>query len=227
MYELSKTDPSLGERIHQILVDAKVETPMRKTEKAFSVQDGGFNERRLTGLFKEIWETMGLDLTDDSLQDTPKRMAKMFVNELYYGLDYSLFPKCTVVQNKMRYDEFVTCSDIQVMSSCEHHGATIHGKATISYKPGEYVLGLSKFNRIVDFFCRRPQIQERLTEQIYHALKCILQTDDIAIKIEADHFCVKSRGAQDNSVTTTVRLGGVFLNPTARMEFLSAAYSRT
>jgi GTP cyclohydrolase I len=230
MYDLDKTDQTLGLRVSRMLKELGIETPIVKpdhlqAQQAISTKK--LNLKRLAkiseieGHFRSIMNTLELDLTDDSLADTPMRMAKMYVNELYYGLDYTLFPKCTTVDNKIGYDEMVTISDISVMSACEHHGATIHGKAVISYIPGTKILGLSKFNRVVDFFCRRPQIQERLTAQIYHALSLILETDNIAVHIVADHFCVKSRGAQDNSKTTTVKLHGAFRKPEVRSEFMT------
>ena len=226
-YYDDKSDLDLGLKVHKALVAKGLETPVilnpRKPEKEVSSKNKVIT---LTKLFTQIWQTMGLDLTDDSLMDTPKRMAKMYVNELYYGLDYRNFPKCTTVANKMGYDEFVTVQNIKVMSACEHHGSTIDGSAVISYLPKKRVLGLSKFNRVTDFFSRRPQIQERLTAQIFTALQLILETDDIAIKIKADHFCVKARGTQDDSVTTTVKLGGVFKKSEARAEFLAAAYEK-
>lgn len=215
--EQDKCDYELGLRVKDLLIEKGVETPV--DDDALHLSSPAKIDM-LTKSFKDIWTTMGMDLKDDSLCDTPKRMAKMFVNELYYGLDYKNFPKCTVVKNKMGYDEVVTCSDITVMSACEHHGSVISGKAIIAYLPAENVLGLSKFNRIVDFFSRRPQIQERLTEQIFWALTLVLGTENIAIRIVADHYCVKARGAQDNSETATVKLGGVFKLPSTRNEFL-------
>jgi GTP cyclohydrolase I len=166
---------------------------------------------------------LNLDLSDDSLKNTPERVAKMFVNETMSGLDYNDFPKCTTVNNKMQYDEMVTVKDITVHSVCEHHWAQIDGYATIAYIPNDKILGLSKFPRIVDFFSRRPQIQERLTEQIFYSLQHILETDNIAVAINADHYCVKSRGIRDqNSSTITSKLGGVFKeNPSAKAEFMA------
>ena len=164
---------------------------------------------------------LGLDLEDDSLIDTPRRVAKMYIDEIFFGLDYDLFPKCTVVNNKMNYKNMVVERNINVQSNCEHHFVIIDGGCHIAYIPNEHVLGLSKLNRIVQFFSKRPQIQERLTEQIYHTLKFILGTDDVAVVIEANHYCVKSRGIQDvNSDTVTSKLGGIFMtNPDLRKEF--------
>jgi GTP cyclohydrolase I len=173
--------------------------------------------------FDEIVTILGLDLKDDSLIDTPKRVAKMYVNEIFWGLDYDAFPKATVVENKMDYNEMIVERNISVQSNCEHHFVVIDGLATVAYVPEKNVLGLSKINRIVEYFCKRPQIQERLTEQIYHALSYILETDNVAVMIDAQHYCVKSRGVEDTgSSTITSRLGGNFKNyPEVRAEFLS------
>jgi GTP cyclohydrolase I len=172
-----------------------------------------------------IMKTLGLDLTDDSLAETPKRVAKMYVNEVFWGLDYEAFPKCTTVQNKMHYNEMVCERNINVQSNCEHHFVVIDGLATVAYVPMAKVLGLSKINRIVEYFSKRPQIQERLTEQIFHALQFILETDDVAVMIDAQHFCVKSRGVEDvGSSTVTSKLGGGFKSdPAARAEFYQLA----
>lgn len=217
---MSKSDPTLGAKVHQHLLAQGVETPMID---AVVRSDNKQKVEKLTSLFTEVWTTLGMDLTDDSLCDTPARMAKMYVNEIYYGLDYDLFPKCTAVENKMRYDEMVVESNISVQSNCEHHGVVISGKACIAYIPKGRVLGLSKLNRIVEFFAKRPQIQERLAEQIYHALTFILETPDVAVRIHAEHYCVKSRGVRDeDSSTITSKMGGVFkTNATTRAEFLN------
>lgn len=175
--------------------------------------------------FREIMQALNLNLEDDSLQDTPRRVAKMYVDEIFYGLDYTKFPKVTVVDNKMHYNEMLIERDISVQSNCEHHFVVIDGSAVVAYMPGDKVVGLSKINRIVEFFSKRPQIQERLTEQVFHALCFILGTDDVAVTIDAAHYCVKSRGVRDqNSSTVTSRLGGRFLtNAQTRAEFFSLA----
>lgn len=172
--------------------------------------------------FTEILQTLGLDLSDDSLCDTPRRVAKMYVNEIFSGLDYRNFPRLTVIENKMNVDEMVRVADIDLASTCEHHLVTIDGKATVAYIPSDKVVGLSKINRIVRFFAQRPQVQERLNEQIMVALQALLETDDVAVSITATHFCVKARGVMDaNSQTTTTSLGGAFKqNPDTRREFL-------
>ena len=213
-----KTDKELGENIRLHLLEKGVETPMNSNKYA------EVNSRKIIhDSFKNIMNALNLDLSDDSLSGTPDRVAKMFLDEIFSGLSYDNFPKCTTVENKMRYDEMVIEKDITVSSTCEHHFVVIDGLAKIAYIPKEKILGLSKLNRIVDFFSRRPQIQERLCEQIYHALAFILETEDVAVEISAVHHCVKSRGIKDtNSYTITRKLGGVFkANHDTRNEFLS------
>ena len=219
-YNKTKTDPVLGQQVHEHLVKVGVETPvvdngLSRTDKIDSIQKN----------FTEIMTTLGLDLSDDSLTDTPLRVAKMYVNEIFWGLDYEAFPKCTTVNNKMHYDEMVVERNINVQSNCEHHFVVIDGLATVAYIPNKKVLGLSKINRIVEYFAKRPQIQERLTEQVFHALQFILETDDVAVLIDAQHYCVKSRGVEDaGSSTITSKLGGGFrADPALRAEFLSIA----
>ena len=216
-YNKTKTDPDLGREIHQHLVKCGVETPV--TEDNLGRKD---KIEIIEKHFTEIMGTLGLDLTDDSLMDTPKRVAKMYVNEVFWGLDYEAFPKCTAVENKMHYDEMVVERNVNIQSNCEHHFVVIDGFATIGYIPKEKVIGLSKINRIAEYFAKRPQIQERLTEQIYHALEYILGTKDVAVVIDAQHFCVKSRGVEDvGSSTITSKLGGVFKeDPATRQEFM-------
>ena len=219
-YNKTKTDPELGQKIHEHLIKMGVETPttdyqLDRKEKIDVI------EAHFTGIMRAL----GLDLEDDSLMDTPKRVAKMYVNEIFWGLDYDAFPKCTTVANKMNYDEMVVERNVNVQSNCEHHFVIIDGLATVAYVPNEKVLGLSKINRIVEYFAKRPQIQERLTEQVFHALCYILETDNVAVMIDAQHYCVKSRGVEDTgSSTVTTKLGGGFkTDPAARAEFLSIA----
>ena len=178
--------------------------------------------------FGEIMKVLGLDLEDDSLKDTPKRMAKMYVNEIFGGLDYKNFPKITVIDNKMEYDQMVCVQDIEIMSVCEHHFQPIDGFATIAYIPNKKVIGLSKLNRIAEFFAKRPQVQERLTKQIADCLQYILETDNVAVHINAKHYCVISRGIQDtHSTTTTSDLRGCFKNRAeTRTEFLKQCRTR-
>jgi GTP cyclohydrolase I len=219
-YNKTKCDPELGQKIHQHLVNMGVETPMTQTYS--SVLDRKEKIGIIELHMKNIMEVLGLDLSDDSLIETPKRVAKMYVNEIFWGLDYDAFPKCTTVDNKMQYDEMVVERNVNVQSNCEHHFVVIDGVATVGYIPKQKVLGLSKINRIVEYFSKRPQIQERLTEQVYHALQYILETDNIAVVIHAQHYCVKSRGVEDTgSSTVTSKLGGVFkTDPNVRTEFM-------
>ena len=219
-YNKTKTDPALGLKVHEHLVNMGVETPTFETsierkDKITEIQKS----------FSHIMQVLGLYLDDDSLKETPLRVAKMYVNEIFWGLDYEAFPKCTTVDNKMKYNEMVVERNVSVQSNCEHHFVIIDGLATVAYVPKEKVLGLSKINRIVEYFSKRPQIQERLTEQIFHALQFILETEDVAVMIDAQHYCVKSRGVEDTgSSTVTTRLGGGFKSdPAARNEFLSIA----
>jgi len=219
-YNKTKTDPELGQKIHEHLVKMGVETPTKD-----SALDRKEKIEVIEAHFNGIMRALGLDLEDDSLMDTPKRVAKMYVNEIFWGLDYEAFPKCTTVANKMNYDEMVVERNVNVQSNCEHHFVIIDGLATVAYVPNEKVLGLSKINRIVEYFSKRPQIQERLTEQVFHALCYILETDNVAVMIDAQHYCVKSRGVEDTgSSTVTTKLGGGFkTDAAARAEFLSIA----
>ena len=219
-FNKQKTDPVLGQLVHQHLVAMGVETPMKpnnlsRTDKIAIIETK----------FRDIMEALGLDLEDDSLIETPKRVAKMYVGEIFWSLDFEAFPKCTTVDNKMKYDEMVVERNINVQSNCEHHFVVIDGLATVAYVPKQKVLGLSKINRVVEYFSKRPQIQERLTEQIFHALQFILETEDVAVMIDAQHFCVKSRGVEDaGSSTITSKLGGGFKSdPAARAEFYQIA----
>lgn len=212
-----KADVSLGEQVKEYLRQMKVETPMAENDMGEDEKIAVIEENTAA-----ILEALGLDLTDDSLRETPRRVAKMFVRELFWGLDYKNFPKCTTVDNKMRYDEMVVEKGIKVISDCEHHIRPINGVCHVAYIPKQKVLGLSKLNRIVEFFSRRPQIQERLAEQIFHALVYVLETDDVAVMIDAEHFCVKQRGVEDcGSRTVTSKLGGKFKNNlSVRAEFM-------
>lgn len=172
--------------------------------------------------FREIMNVLGLDLKDDSLADTPRRIAKMYVKELFSGLNEANFPSMTVIENKMQYDQMVVVQDIEVLSVCEHHFQTIEGRATVAYIPNKKVIGLSKINRIVEFFARRPQVQERLTKQIADCLQTVLGTDNVAVHINAKHYCVIARGIQDsNSSTVTSDLRGDFkASAETRQEFM-------
>lgn len=195
----------------------KLETPLKRQSLTSDER-----KQKIQQHFTEIMQLMELDLTDDSLIETPKRIAKMYVDEIFSGLNYENFPKITLIENKMQVDEMVTVRDITLTSVCEHHFVTIDGKATVSYIPKDYVIGLSKINRIVEFFSQRPQVQERLTQQILVALQTLLGTHNVAVSIDATHYCVKARGIKDaTSSTTTTSLGGGFkTKPSTRQEFL-------
>jgi GTP cyclohydrolase I len=232
----NKTDARLGAEIHDMLVNLGIETPTNGTyfiDRTVAnwpkIYINGYEEKqeKIEACFKDIMTVLGLDIDNDSLSETPRRVAKLFLDEIFWGLSYDNFPKCTTVENKMHYDEMVVEKDISIQSTCEHHWMAISGKATVAYIPKNKILGLSKLNRICEYFSRRPQIQERLTEQIFHSLKYILDTDDIAVFIDAEHGCVKARGVQDvDSRTVTSRLGGLFKDkdhPAARAEFMNIA----
>lgn len=178
---------------------------------------------RIKSLMTEVMGTLGLNLEDDSLEETPHRIAKMYVYEVFSGLDYENFPQIAMIENKMDLEEMVKVKDISVISSCEHHFVTIDGTAKVAYIPNKKIIGLSKINRLVRFFSQRPQVQERLTKQILTALQTLLETDNVAVTINATHYCVKSRGVMDvNSQTETTALGGIFkTNATTRAEFLT------
>ena len=220
MIDKKKTDPALGEEVHKYLVEMGVETPM---DESLDIDENS-QIPTIAYYVEEIMRTLGLDLKDDSLMETPKRIAKMYVNEVFSGLDYGNFPKVTTIENRMNYSTFLLERHIAVKSNCEHHFVAFMGEAFVAYIPNEKVVGLSKINRIVEFFSRRPQVQERLTEQIFHTLCYVLGTDNVAVLIKAEHFCVKLRGVEDaNAGTVTSRLGGAFYNnPALRSEFYEA-----
>ena len=219
----NKTDAKLGKAIHKHLLELGVETPFAKGNTLS--EDASI--AHIASHMEAIMVILGLDLENDSLQDTPQRVAKMYTQETFYGLQVENFPKITVVENEFNYDEMLVEKGINVMSVCEHHFVGIVGKATIGYIPNGKVIGLSKLNRIVDYFARRPQVQERLTAQIYHTLCYILKTSAVAVVIDADHYCVKSRGIEDvGSSTVTSKLGGAFKDDiSTRSEFMALSRS--
>ena len=225
MHPSYKNDPSLGKEVHAYLVKQGLETPMTDQVK----QSAEKKIEAITDSFSDIMIELGLDTTDDSLMDTPKRVAKMYVNEIFYGLNYDYFPKCTAIENKMKTNgSFLLEKNINVQSNCEHHFVVIDGLATVAYIADKKLLGLSKLNRIVQFFAKRPQVQERLTEQIRATIQYVAQTEDVAVYVDAKHWCVKSRGIQDQtSSTVTLSVGGVFAEKTSeiRKEFLNLARS--
>lgn len=205
-------------RVRDALLAQGLETPM--VDNGLSSQQ---KYERIKQLMTDVARTLGLDLSDDSLAETPHRIAKMYVHEIFAGLDYSHFPKISLIENKMGTEEMIKVSDIDLISTCEHHFVTIDGKAHVAYIPSKTIIGLSKINRIVRFFAQRPQVQERLTRQILVALQTLLETDNVAVSVKATHYCVKSRGVMDSdSQTSTLALGGCFrTDPQLRREFLS------
>lgn len=207
-----------AKRVRQALVELGLETPLIDTGLT---RDEKYD--RIRASMTDVVNTLGLDLSDDSLCETPHRIAKMYVDELFSGLDYTNFPKISVIDNKMRVEEMVKISDISVISTCEHHFVTIDGSSRVAYIPKDKIIGLSKINRIVRFFSQRPQVQERLTQQVLVALQTLLNTKDVAVTIDATHYCVKSRGVMDaNSRTQTTSLGGNFKDDhRTRAEFLA------
>ena len=205
-------------RVRHALLEIGLETPVIETGLS---RDEKY--QRIKASMFDVVTTLGLDLSDDSLCETPHRIAKMYVDELFSGLDYSNFPKISVIDNKMQVEEMIKISDIGVISTCEHHFVTIDGSSRVAYIPKDKIIGLSKVNRIVKFFAQRPQVQERLTQQVLVALQTLLETDDVAVTIDATHYCVKSRGVMDaNSRTQTTSLGGHFKDDhRTRAEFLA------
>lgn len=204
--------------VRDTLLEHGLETPM--IENGLSAEE---KYKRINKQMVQVLETLGLDLNDDSLAETPHRIAKMYVHEIFSGLDYRHFPKLSLIDNKMGANEMVKVRDIDLTSTCEHHFVTIDGAAKVAYIPKDTIIGLSKINRIVRFFGQRPQVQERLTRQILVALQALLDTEDVAVSIDATHYCVKSRGIMDsNSTTSTTALGGCFKeNIHTRAEFLN------
>jgi GTP cyclohydrolase I len=208
------TDEEIGDEHYM----TSLETPLRPD--AFELSD----EEKMSKIenhFREIMLTLGLDLTDDSLRGTPKRVAKMYVQEIFSGLNPKNKPKVALFENKYQYREILVEKDITFYSNCEHHFVPIIGRAHVAYISSGEVIGLSKLNRIVQYFAKRPQVQERLTMQIAQELSQILGTDDVAVVIDAQHLCVSSRGIQDvNSSTVTAYYGGAFHHEARKNEFL-------
>jgi GTP cyclohydrolase I len=203
---------------------AVLETPLRTD--AFKIDDE-LKIELIEKNFREIMNVLGLDLSDDSLKDTPKRVAKMYVKEFFSGLNPDNRPSITLFENKYKFNQMIVERDITLYSTCEHHFVPIIGKAHIGYFSSGKVIGLSKLNRIVQYYAKRPQVQERLTMQIAADLKEMLQTEDVAVLIDADHLCVSSRGIQDvNSSTVTSSYNGRFINPETRNEFFNYVFSR-
>lgn len=201
-----------------------IDTPMKKN--AFEISDEE-KMKKIEYHFAEIMETLGLDLSDDSLKGTPKRVAKMYIKEIFSGLNPSNKPKMALFENKYKYNQMLVEKDITFYSNCEHHFVPIIGKAHLAYIAGKNVIGLSKLNRIVQYFAQRPQVQERLTVQIANELKKLLETESVAVIIDAKHLCVSSRGVKDNdSATVTSYYDGKFLNENTKQELLNYLHIR-
>lgn len=199
-------------------ISTGIETPMMP--HAFDISDEE-KIRKIEFHFKEIMETMGLDLHDDSLKGTPNRVAKMYVQEIFSGLNPANKPKIALFENKYQYNQMLVEKDITFYSNCEHHFVPIFGKAHLAYISSGKVIGLSKLNRIVNYYAKRPQVQERLTIQIAKEMQEVLRTEDVAVLIDAKHLCVSSRGIKDNSsATVSSYYGGKFNNEHVRNEFL-------
>ncbi|QGM80491.1 GTP cyclohydrolase I FolE [Otariodibacter oris] len=207
-----------AQSVKEALLAKGIETPTIPHQK-----DKDHRRAEIQQHMRAVLELLGLDLRDDSLEETPHRLAKMYVDEIFSGLDYQTFPKITKIRNQMKVSEMVIVDDITLTSTCEHHFVTIDGSVAVAYYPKDWVIGLSKINRVVQFFAQRPQVQERFTEQILTAFQTILETEDVAVYVKATHFCVKCRGVKDtNSQTMTSAFGGVFLQDReTRKEFLS------
>lgn len=205
----------LGDQHHM----TSAETPMRPD--AFLKSDF----QKMTTIekhFHAIMQELGLDMTDDSLQGTPHRVAKMFVQEIFSGLDPKNKPKISVFDNSYHYDKMLVEANINFNSTCEHHFLPIVGKAHIGYVSSGKVIGLSKLNRIVDYYSRRPQVQERLIMQIFNDLKSVLETENVIVVMEAKHLCVSSRGIKDeSSYTSTIQYGGIFDEKENRNDFFN------
>jgi GTP cyclohydrolase IA len=199
-------------------IGTSADTPMRAD--AFKMDDSE-KMRRIAGHFREIMDVLGLDLTDDSLSGTPERVAKMFVKETFSGLDPKNKPEIKLFDNKYKYTQMLIEKNITLYSNCEHHFVPIIGKAHVAYISSGKVIGLSKLNRIVQYYSRRPQVQERLTMHIANELKKVLETEDVAVVIDAVHLCVSSRGIKDiSSSTITAEYSGKFLEEATKAEFL-------
>lgn len=195
-----------------------IETPLKKD--AFELSDSE-KKVKIAALFEEIMDTLGLDLSDDSLKGTPERVAKMYVEEIFSGLNPQNKPKIALFDNKYQYNQMLLEKNITFFSNCEHHFVPIFGKVHVAYISSGKVIGLSKINRIVQYYAKRPQVQERLTIQIANELKQVLQTEDVAVIIDAKHLCVSSRGIKDeSSATVTTYYDGAFNNPQKINELL-------
>jgi len=217
--DLTEVDDQFGD-MH---VATTIDTPMHPF--AFDLSDAEKIER-ISDHFASIMGILGLDLRDDSLRSTPRRVAKMYVNEIFRGLNPQNKPVATTFDNKYQYRRLVVERNIPLQSTCEHHFQPIFGVVHIAYIPNDKVVGLSKLNRIADFYARRPQVQERLTMQIAEELKRVLKTEDVAVYVDARHMCVQARGVEHHGASTiTAEYSGKFLSEATKREFLMAISS--
>jgi GTP cyclohydrolase I len=219
-FQKTKLNSELGRKVDRHLTKLGINTPQVKNNLSNTQKI-----EKIEKSFTDIMTALGLDLSNNSLQNTPNRVAKMYTLEKFWGMNSDNFPKCTTVDNGsdgLAYDQMITLKNVRILSDCEHHFVVIDGYATIAYIPKDRVIGLSKISRIAEYFSRRPQIQERLTQQIGETLKFILDTDHVAVHINAKHYCVISRGVEDQNVETgTAFLSGSFKDdPSTRSEFL-------
>jgi GTP cyclohydrolase I len=214
-----------AEEIGNEHISTSIDTPLREDAFALSDED---KMKKIELHFKEIMQTLGLDLNDDSLKGTPERVAKMYVKEIFSGLDPANKPKIALFENRYQYNQMLVEKDITFYSNCEHHFVPIFGKAHLAYISNGTVIGLSKLNRIVQYYAKRPQVQERFTMQIARELQSVLKTEDVAVLIDAKHLCVSSRGVQDNNAATlTSFYGGKFQEEATKQEFLKYIEMKT
>lgn len=207
---MSSKDFELGKQIQQLLIENGLENPIVSKNIAKWCEVPHTSE--MSNKFAEFLQLLGMDLTDSSLMKTPSRVVKFFINELFYGLDYKNFPRISTNINTFNYNSPLISTGITINSTCEHHLVAINGSAIIAYIPGKKFVGLSKLNRVVDFFARRPQVQERMTKQIFITLQNVLETQDVAVAINATHNCIVIRGVKDAATENlTLEMGGKFL----------------
>lgn len=215
-----KMNGILNNDVREVLTDLSLQGHLHDLSEEEKIQ-------RIEYYFAKIMQTLGLDLNDDSLSDTPRRVAKMYVKEIFSGLNPKNKPAISLFDNKYNYHKMLIEKDITVYSNCEHHFVPIIGKAHVGYIPHDKVIGLSKINRLVQYYSKRPQVQERLTAQISNAMKEALHHEDVAVLIEANHLCVAERGIKDtNSSTVTSSYSGRFEDAALKQEFLSNIYSK-
>ena len=207
---MSSKDPILGHKIQQLLIKHNLENPINNN--IINWQDETY-KNKLIQQFGEFLNNLGLDITNPSIAKTPSRVIDFLINESFYGLDYNNFPRISSNENIYKYTTPLYSNNITVHSTCEHHLVSIIGEARVAYIPKNNIVGLSKINRVVDFFAKRPQVQERLTRQILVALQMILDTEDVAVSIQAKHNCIVVRGVKNfNTTNSTFAFGGEFLS---------------